>query len=334
MSASAESTTDEARVGTKVPDFFVVGQPKSGTTAIYEMLRRHPQIYMPDIKEPMFFASDLRPNARAQASGHERRPVFPSTYEEYLSLFAPATADQRVGEASSSYLRSRVAASAIAEVQPSARIIAILREPASLLRSLHLQRLQEHVESEPDFAQAMALEETRQQGIRARPRDRPQMLLYSDFIHYVEQLRRYDAVFAREQMLVLIYDDFRRDNEGTMRGVLRFLQVDDAAPIEALRANPTVAVRSERLERMVRGAQSGRGPLSRPARTIVKAVTPQQLRRRLFYPLRRRVMYRAPERVDETVMAELRRRFKPEVVALSEYLDRDLVALWGYDSLE
>jgi len=298
------------------------------------MLRRHPQIYMPDVKEPLFFASDLRPNARAQAPIDERAPAFPSSYEEYLALFAAATADQRVGEASSSYLRSRVAASAIADAQPAARIIAILREPASLLRSLHLQRLQEYVESEPDLAKAMALEDTRRQGIRAGPRDRPQMLLYSEFIHFVEQLRRYDTVFPREQMLVLIYDDFRHDNEQTMRSVLRFLQVDDTAPIEPLRANPTVAVRSPRLERMVRRAQYGSGAISGPVSRVVKTVTPQQLRRRLFYPLRRRVIYREPQPADEHVMVELRRRFKPEVVALSEYLDRDLVALWGYDSLD
>ena len=46
------------------PDFFVVGQPKSGTTALYEVLRAHPQIYMPPIKEPTFLASDVRADAR------------------------------------------------------------------------------------------------------------------------------------------------------------------------------------------------------------------------------------------------------------------------------
>ena len=45
-------------------------------------------------------------------------------------------------------------------------------------------------------------------------------------------------------------------------------------------------------------------------------------------------MYGSPPPADESVMLELRRRFKPEVVALSEYLDRDLVSLWGYDRVE
>jgi hypothetical protein len=319
----------------RVPDFFIVGQPKSGTTALYEMLRAHPQIYMPELKEPLFFASDLRPSATRQALDPARKPLFPVTYDEYLALFAAATTEQRVGEATPTYLRSRVAAGAIAEAQPAARIIAVFREPASFLRSLHLQWLQEHLESESDLAKAMALEQSRRQGVlRAGEKPQARMLQYTDFVHYVEQLRRFHAVFPPEQVMVLIYDDFRQDNERTVRSVLRFLDVNDTVPIEASSANPTVAVRSRRLERLVARAQAGSGPISGPARALLTTLTPQDLRRRLFYPLRKRLVYRRPEPVDQSLMADLRRRFKPEVVALSEYLNRDLVTLWGYDSID
>src|SRR6204780_4818563 len=164
MSASGESLNGTQSAHRRTPDFFIVGQPKSGTTALYEMLRSHPQIYMPDMKEPLFFASDLRPYLK-EGGSVAQKPQFPATYDEYLSLFEPATAEQRIGEASSSYLRSRVAASAIAEAQPAARIIAILREPAGLLRSLHLQRLQEKIETEPDLEIALSLEDSRRRGI-------------------------------------------------------------------------------------------------------------------------------------------------------------------------
>jgi hypothetical protein len=334
MTVPAESLIGARAAQGRVPDFFIVGQPKSGTTALYEMLRSHPQIYMPDVKEPLFFASDLRPQLQMQASDPDRRPVFPATYDEYLSLFDAARAEQRVGEASSSYLRSRVAASAIAQTQPAARIIAILREPASLLRSLHLQRLQEHVETEPDLAKAISLEDPRRQGKRL-PRHvvHPQMLLYSEFIRYTEQLRRYHAMFAPEQMTILIYDDFRGENERTVRGVLRFLDVDDTFPIKTLEANPTIAIRSARLDRMSRSMQAGRGAITGPAKTMVKSLTSQRLRQEVLYPLRRRVLYRAAPPADERFMKELRRRFRGEVIALSEHLDRDLIALWGYDKL-
>ncbi len=60
---------------------------------------------------------------------------------------------------------------------------------------------------------------------------------------------------------------------------------------------------------------------------------PQRLRREAFELVRRRVVVAAPPPVDEELMLELRRRFKGEVEALSEYLGRDLVSLWGYDQL-
>ncbi len=148
-----------ARAALRLPDFFIVGHAKSGTSALYEMLKRHPQIYMPYGKEPWFFASDMRPRFQSPKAGP---PV--ETLEDYLSLFAPARPEQRVGEASSSYLWSRTAAGAIAEAQPAARIIAILREPASFLRSLHLQLLRTHVEAEKDLAKAISLQDARREG--------------------------------------------------------------------------------------------------------------------------------------------------------------------------
>jgi hypothetical protein len=296
------------------------------------MLRSHPQIFMPDMKEPLFFASDLRPYL--QAPDRDRRPIFPATYEEYLSLFEGARADQRVGEASSGYLRSRLAAGAIAQAQPAARIIAILRDPASLLRSLHLQRLQEHVETEQDLERALSLEDARRKGREIPARlEQAQMLMYSDFIHYTEQLRRYEAVFPRKQVLVLIYDDYRRDNQATVREVLRFLEVDDTAAVSSSQANPTVTVRSRRLERMVRRAHAGQGAVWGPVNSLVKTLTSPQVRQQVLYPFRNRLLYRDPPATDQAFMLELRRRYQPEVVALSEHLGRDLVALWGYDKL-
>jgi hypothetical protein len=60
----------------------------------------------------------------------------------------------------------------------------------------------------------------------------------------------------------------------------------------------------------------------------------KEMRRRIIYPVRRRLLYGDPHPLDERLMTDLRKRFKAEVVALSEYLDRDLVTLWGYDELE
>jgi hypothetical protein len=296
---------------------------------MYSMLKRHPQIFMPDGKESWFFADELQVRAPPRPEG------IPQTIEEYMSLFATARAEQRAGEATALYLWSRSAAQRIADVCPDARIIAVLREPASFLCSLHLQFLQTYIETESDLRKALALESDRREGRRV-PRYTywPQALMYSDHVGYVEQLRRYHAVFAREKVLVLIYDDFRRDNEGTMRSVLNFLEVDDTVAIDTVEANPTVRARSQRLHELLHAVSVGRGPLSLAVKAGVKAITPTPLRKSALRATKRHIVFAEPRPPDERLMTELRRRCKPEVVALSEYLGRDLVGLWGYDRIE
>jgi hypothetical protein len=324
MTASTER--GEAPAGLRIPDFYVVGHPKSGTTALYEMLRRHPEIFMSELKEPRFFAFDLR--ARFQAHGVGEHP---QTIEQYGALFADAAPGQLAGDASPSYLRSRVAAAEIARVRPDARIVAVLREPASFLRSMHLEMVQNRVEEELDLRRALEAEAlpASQPAADGVP---PPQLRYTDRVRYVEQLRRYHDVFPREQVLVLIYDDFRADNEATLRRVQRFLGVDDTVAVELVEANASVRLRSLRMDDAVNSLRGGRGAVARTARAAGSLV-PERARSSLLSAFRSRLVYAQPEPPDPELVAELRRRFAPEVAALSSYLDRDLVALWGYDEL-
>jgi Sulfotransferase family len=315
----------------RAPDFFIVGHQKCGTTALYMMLQNHPQIYMPAEKEPRFFVEELRPKPR-----DGKKPKRPATLDDYLSLFAGAGPNQRAGEASPQYLRYEEVPPAIAEVQPNARIIALLREPASFLRSFHGQMLHNRVETEKDFQKAMSLEDARRRG-ECLPRGcvRQSWLLYSDHVRYAEQLRRFHAVFPAEQVLVLIYEEYRNDNEAVVREVLRFLDVDDSLPVEQVDTRPLKDVRVQRLHHLTTSMQEARrnpGAVS-PAVRALDALIPGSLREALGSGWRR-LIYRPRAAPSEAFMLELRRRFKPEVEAVSEYLGRDLVALWGYDRLD
>jgi hypothetical protein len=316
----------------RVPDFFIVGHPKCGTTALYEMLRSHPEIHMP-AKEPRFFAMQ-------QAGAHDPRRaprLRPRTLDGYMALFAGARPGQRIGEATPAYLRSSVAPGRIAAQRPDARIIAILREPTSFLRSFHLQAVRGYNETQKDFRKALALEDERRAG-RQIPRlsmAPPDHLLYSDHVRYVEQLRRYREVFPPEQVLVLIYEDFRRDNEATVRKVLRFLDVDDTYRVDPVETRPSRDLRMRHLHKLVNlrrialRKMTVLGSFSQAA----NAATPKRLRGAVRSSWRR-VAYGEPPPPDAEFMRELRRRFKPEVESLSDYLGRDLVTLWGYDELD
>jgi hypothetical protein len=328
MTVSAHPSIAAEAQGKRVPDFFIVGHPKSGTTALFDALIRHPQIYMSPNKEPWFFASELNLREPPRPSGTGWTP---QTLEQYLSLFDAAAPSQRAGEASALYLWSRTAAQRIAEVQPAARIVAILREPASFLRSLHMQFVQTYIETEKDFGRALALESQRRAGRRIPPNSYwPGATLYSEHVRYAEQLRRFHAVFPPEQVKVLIYDDFRRDNETTVRELLRFLEVDDAVPIAVREVNPTVSVRARRLHALAHAVAVGQSPLTRAARSAAVTLAPRGLSRESALEIRDRLFFAKPQPADERLMRELRRRCEPEVAAVSEYLGRDLVALWGY----
>src|SRR5260370_118878 len=81
----------------KSPDFFIVGAPRCGTTALYSYLRQHPDVFLPEYKEPHYFNTDME-------SGGAIRDQ-----EKYLALFAPAKDKKRIGEASVYYLSSEIA---------------------------------------------------------------------------------------------------------------------------------------------------------------------------------------------------------------------------------
>ncbi|HTW42027.1 MAG TPA: sulfotransferase [Solirubrobacteraceae bacterium] len=310
----------------RVPDFFIVGHQKCGTTALYQMLREHPQICMSAVKEPRYFVPELFPPGREL-----------NTLAGYLSLFAGASPHQLVGDASPQYIRSPTAPQAIADMQPDARVVAVLREPASFLRSFHLQMLHRDLETERSLRKALALEPARRAGKRIPKKCavNPEPLLYSDHVRYVEQLRRFHAAFKPEQVLVLIYEDFRADNAATVRALLRFLALDDTVPVATAETKPLKAVRVQPLMRVADRARIARydpakaGALGR----TVNALTPKPLRSPAVRAKWRSVVFKRPDPPDARLMAELRRRFKPEVEALSEYLGRDMVGEWGYEHI-
>src|ERR1700751_3282597 len=143
-----------------VPNFFIVGTGKAGTTSLYHYLKQHPQIYMSPIKEPCYFASEIRlenfgpellamatrdaPALRNYLDGPMREKRFGgivTCWEDYLRLFRQAQAEKGIGEASVCYLWSKTAARNIAAQIPDARILMILRDPAERAFSQYLPLL-------------------------------------------------------------------------------------------------------------------------------------------------------------------------------------------------
>lgn len=307
------------------PSFFVVGHSKSGTTALARFLHQHPELFVCAPEETNYFCPSWC-RAPGPPSFFVRR-----SEEEYLSFFAPANPGQRCGEASATYLYSPESPALIHRFDPAARLIMIFREPVDFIRSYHLQLLKNapaEGEDVRDLAEAIRLEPARRAG-RELPEGCliPEMLAYStDRLRYEEHFDRFAEIFPRDQILALVYDDFRRDNAATVRRVYEFLGVDpEFQPVLGDHNPGGVELRSRRMRSLLRRATHGGGMVAK-----ARSALPQGLRRRAAAVAYDRLVLEAPRPLDPELVAWLREQASPHVAALGQRLGRDLVAEWGY----
>ena len=220
-------------------------------------------------------------------------------------------------------------------MQPAARIIAILREPSSFLYSLHLQFVQIYIEPETDMRRALALEDARREG-RHLPEHAfwgPQGTLYSDYVRYVEQLERYQALFGDEQMLVLCMTTTARTTRRPFARYSASWESTTPTPSASKSPTPPCGCAHSACTRSCTPSPPATVPCRERCRATAKTFGSRVISRQQALALRNRFLFTGPRQPDRQLMLELRRRFKPEVVALSEHLGRDLVTLWGYDDL-
>ncbi len=194
-----------------LPDFFIVGAAKSGTTTLYRWLDQHPEVYMASFKEPHWF-SRVKPNPRQLVSSV-------TSEEEYRKLFKDRRGELAVGEASPSYLWDSEAPYRIKEVVPEAKIIAILRHPVERAHSHYLMDVKEGNQNRP-FVEALI------QDYRAQAKGWGISHLYVELGFYAEQVRRYLEAFGGKQVRVYLYEDLREDPRGLLESLLDFLEVD------------------------------------------------------------------------------------------------------------
>jgi sulfotransferase family protein len=293
----------------KRPDFFIVGAPKCGTTAMYSYLQAHPQVFMPFHKEPLFFGADLR------------RRYGQMDEDQYLNLFADARPDQRAGEASAWYLYSTSAAQEIHDFAPKADIIVMLRNPVDVMYAQHSQLLFNRQESIADFGEALEAEPERRQGRRLPPGPlRPENLFYRDMVCFADQLERYLATFGRERVHVIIHDDLLRDTPGEYRRVLEFLAVAPDFQPSFERRNTNKRPRSAGLQQLIYAPPGA-----------LRVLGPRLRRSRLAHALRDAMVAlnsraEARREMDPALRRQLAEELRPEVERLGSLIGRDLSA--------
>ncbi len=219
----------------KKPNLFIVGAARSGTTSLWQYLKVHPEIYMPEDelhKEPSFF-SDIRKDL---------------TLDKYLALFERANESYKwIGEASVAYITDPLSASRIHEFDPSAKIIIMLRNPAERAYSLYNWMVQDGYEYASSFEEALKLEETRlleKQSTWYKPNYYWGYLYFRSGLYH-DQVKRYLELF-KDNVLIITFEDFINDPGSSYRQVCFFLEIN-ATHVPFHIHNPSHAVRSAKL---------------------------------------------------------------------------------------
>jgi hypothetical protein len=197
----------------RLPDFIIAGAPRSGTTWLYVLARRHPQLAMaePMMPEPKFFLVDEL----------WQRGVNYYSKKWFDSL----PSGQVLGEKSTNYLESPEAAERIYRALPRVKLIFLLRNPVDRAYSNYLWSRQNGLETET-FERALALEEQRERDLVPQLRYARPHAYFSRGL-YAEHLAKFFARFPRAQMLVLRHEDMAARPDSVAADFHRFLGVPE-----------------------------------------------------------------------------------------------------------
>lgn len=293
-----------------LPHFFIVGAPKCGTTSMAQYLNQHPEVFVVR-GEPHFFGSDLEYNSPRLTPG------------QYRTLCRSTGGKQVVGERSTWYLYSREAAGEIHDHNPQALIIAMLRNPAEMLHSLHAHHYQRGRRDDiENLAEALAAESDRRRGGRIPPNVRfPESLYYSEIPRYSEQLQRYFDTFGRERVRIILFDDLKTEPGQVYAQTLEFLGVNPAFEPDFAVHNVSAPTSNSWIHRRWKAST---------LRYRVRSLVPQGLYDSIRSARKKRLA-RAAQRqpwpaLDPELRTRLVRQFADEVDRLEDLLGRDLSA--------
>lgn len=229
-----------------MPNFFIIGAMKAGTTALYQYLKQHPQIYMSPNKEPNFFAFEgEKLDFRAPVDRRGINQTSVTDIEAYRALFSGVSDEIAIGEASHWYLYSTKAAKRIRHHVPEAKLIAVLRNPVERAYSEFMHFVRDGDEPIVDFSQALAQEPQ-------RIRDNWTMGRYVDRGFYYAQLKRYYDTFDPGQIRVYLYEDLNADPVSVTQELFQFLEVDKTfVPNVSIRSNVSGVPKSKLLHTLL-----------------------------------------------------------------------------------
>src|SRR5262245_11490348 len=302
------------------PTFLVVGAARSGTTGMVEGLRSHPRVFVTEPKEPHYFAfHGTTPDFAGPGDAHTINRVAITDRDSYLALYPAQPHDFLAlgdGSVSTLYYHEHALPEAV-EMNPDIRMVVLLREPIARAYSSHQYMRARGFEPYEDFLQAVEDEP------RRKAENYHHLWHYTSMSMYADSIEALQKAVPPDQLGIWFYDDLDRDYEGTVRQVLRFL---DVPPVEGEaegvpRVNISGRPRFESVQEALRWATRHDA-----LRRGVKRVTTYRFRERI-----RRLTLRSGG-VPPEAMEKLRPVFAEDLARLRTLLPGDDVPAWLSES--
>jgi len=307
---------------------FIVGAPRCGTTTLASFLQQHPDVCFSVVKEPHFFSRD----EVAAVPADEMEALV--TEEYWQRFFGHCEGDPKLyAEGSVTYLYVPERMAPILKMWPEAKFVIALRDPVSMLPSLHARLLVTGDETIRDFPKAWAKIPERAAGksLPKRAAD-PRWLRYDWAGKLGENVERFIAAVGRERCHIVLFDDLTADPQGTYRELCRFLGIEPWAntDFEPQRINKTIRIGW--LQRLMK----------RPPKSVRTVLAGEHYRKRekklhakeskliaAIFAVRLRLLQwnKVPVKrqpLDPGVRQQIIDRLRDDVILLAKTIDRDL----------
>jgi len=191
----------------KLPNFFIIGAHKGGTTSLYQYMKSIPEIYFPKyIKEPHYF---VNPNMN-----YFPRPI--KDFQNYQKLFQGVKNEQAIGEASATYLAHPETPSLIHEKIPNAKIIVSLRNPINRTQSAFYG---------PKTNKVRSFHNTLKIAFNDKNFEKPLSFFLLKNSFYSDALEKYQDTFGKGNVLVLIFEEWVKQPKNAIEDIQDFLNL-------------------------------------------------------------------------------------------------------------
>lgn len=296
----------------KLPNFFLVGAAKAGTTAVHVYLYQHPEVYMSFLKEPKYLSISANKFPHNGPGDKKVDDGIIKSRDEYLSLFKDAQNEKIIGESSADYLYFHdTAIPLIKTICPQAKILIMLRDPADRAYSAYRHMIMDERE-DLSFEKALGSEDKRM-------RENYEFIwFYKDLGFYYEQVNHFIDSFGRENVMIRLYDDFISDSMAVMKDIYRFLDVDEGfTPDTAVKYNVGPTVRNESLEEFLVKYDNPVKKVLRPI--LLNTIGKRYTEALVNYFIRRNTLSMKPK-----TRKRLTELYRDDILKLEGLIDRDL----------